>query len=321
MELNDDGAGAGTVEELLGGAGGNPGSGGEAVAGAGGEGAGEGGASGGETGASDDFVAQFSAEVGEGETASLQDWVKSAGAKDVNQLAKMARDSVKALRDSGRIKVPSEGSTPEDVAAFHRAIGVPEDAKGYAVPEVKGADGNPIPLNMPFVERVMGSAHKHGVPKAAMDAVLADEAAAQAADHDAQLKALTTAANDHVKGWGADKEAKLAAVNAAAKEAGLTRADMEHMRAMPGGPGKMLDMMARFGASFSEDSLIRGDRKQFGVNAAEAQKDLDAMKANPDLARKAKVPGTPEHVRWQRNMEAVKRAAASNQTVDNELTA
>lgn len=262
------------------------------------------------------FLAGFSADVGEGESASLQDWVKASGVKDVNALAKIARDNQKALRESGRVKVPGEGATAEEITAYHAAIGVPEDVKGYTVPEVRGADGSAVPLNTPFVERVLASALKHGAPKAAIDGILADEIAAQVAEHDALLKTQETAANDHVKSWGADKDAKLAAVNAAAKDAGLTRADMQFLRAMPSGPAKMLDMLAKFGSSFSEDSLIRGDRQQFGLNAAEAQKDLDAMKADPELARKAKVPGSAENARWNRNMEAVKRAAAT-QTVEN----
>lgn len=267
-----------------------------------------------------DFYGALSVDVGEGETASNRDYVKAKGFKDLDGLVKAYRSAEKGIHDSGRVKVPGDGATAEELAAYRTATGVPDDPKGYAVPEVKGGDGNPVPLNSAMVERVMASAHKHGGPKAVIDAILADEIAAQAADHDAQIAAQQQAAHEHVKSWGADKDAKLAAVNAAAKEAGLTREDMQFLRAMPGGPAKMLDMLAKFGSSFSEDSLIRGDRQRFGVNAADAQKEIEAMIADPETAKKVKVPGSAENQRWNR-LQAAVRAGASNQTVDNALTA
>lgn len=325
MDLNNGDAGdAGTVNDLLGpgseagagGAGDAAGGGGEAGAGGGDQGGGgDGGQADGES-ADAAWLETFSAETGEGESASLRDWVKSTGVKDASALAKIARDNQRALRDSGRVKVPGEGASAEEIASYHKAIGVPEDPKGYTVPEIKGADGNPVALNTPFVDRVIGAAHKHGIPKTAMDALLAEEVAAQVAEHDAAVAALTKAAGDHVKSWGADKDARLAQVNAAAKEAGLSRQDMEYLRGMPSGPGKMLDMLAKFGTNFSEDALIGGERKQFGVNAAEAQKELDAIKADPELVRKARIPGSAENQRWNRLQKAA-AAGVAKQTGDN----
>ena len=118
MDLGNDGnAGAGTVDDLLGGGGGaaadgaaGAGGGGDAGAGAGGDA----GAAGGDVPA--DFLALFPADTPDGETASLQDWVKATGVKDVATLAKIARDNQKALRESGRVKIPGEGATPQEIA-------------------------------------------------------------------------------------------------------------------------------------------------------------------------------------------------------------
>lgn len=320
MDLNNDagasGGDTGTAADLLGGA--TTDDAGAAAGGAADDAAA--GAAGGGDGGEPAFLTTLSADVGDGETASNRDWIKAKGFKDLDGLVKAYRFTEKGLHDSGRVKVPGEGAPPEEISAYRAAIGVPEDAKGYAVPEVKGADGKPIALNMPELERAMGLAHKHGVPKPAMDAILAEMAQEQAAQFDDQIKAQEKAAHDHVKGWGADKDAKLAAINAAAKEAGLTREDMQFLRAMPGGPAKMLDMLAKFGSSFSEDSLIRGDRQRFGVNAADAQKELDTMKADAAVAAKVKVPGSAENQRWNRLIQAVK-AGAGNQAVENDFIA
>src|SRR5690606_21574553 len=167
MDLNDGGAGeggnggeAGTVDDILGGGGGGDagaggGEGGDAGAGGGGAGGegGDAGASGGGGGADTDGYEQVSAETGEGESASTRDWLKASGVKDINGLAKLARDNQRALRESGRIKVPGEGATDAEIAEFHKAIGVPEKPTDYAVPEFKDAAGNPIPINTALTDR------------------------------------------------------------------------------------------------------------------------------------------------------------------------
>lgn len=312
MDLNDDGGAVGSVADILGGGDevSAPGdAGGEQDAGVGGSGAEQ-------QQGEPDFYGLLSAEVGEGESASNRDVVKAKGWKSIDDVVKGYRSAERALRDGGRVKPPTEGASDDEIAAYHRAIGVPEKVDGYSVPEVKGADGNPVPLNTPFVDRVLASALKHGAPKSAIDAILKDEIEAQVAEHDAQIAAVTKAAGDHVKSWGADKDARLAQVNAAAKDAGLSQQDMSYLRGMPSGPGKMLDMLAKMGSHFSEDSLVGGDRKAFGMDATTAQAELDAIKADRELAAKARVPGTAENARWTRAMNAVK-AAAGSQPVEN----
>src|SRR5690349_19557991 len=139
MALTDDNSGAGdagTVDDILGGGGGTGGE-GEAGgdAGAGAEG-GAGGADGGDAGAGDpEFYAALSGEAGEGETASNRDYVKAKGFKDLDGLVKAYRSAEKGLHDSGRVKVPGEGASEAEIAEFHKAIGVPDDPKGYTVPE------------------------------------------------------------------------------------------------------------------------------------------------------------------------------------------
>lgn len=46
---------------------------------------------------------------------------------------KAFRDTQAALRDSGRIKLPGEDATPEEMAEFNKTLGVPESPDGYEI--------------------------------------------------------------------------------------------------------------------------------------------------------------------------------------------
>jgi hypothetical protein len=256
-----------------------------------------------------DFLAMFPAETGEGETASLQDWVKASGVKDAAALAKIARDNQRALRESGRVKVPGEGASEAEIAEYRAAIGVPEKPADYTLPEFKDAAGNPIPINTELTASIFENAHKLGVPKQAAEQLVAAEVQRQIEEYDAAIAEVEKAANDHVKGWGADKDARLAQVNAAAQMLGFTREDMQHMRSLPSGVGKFLDAMAKVGSNFTEDALVKGERKTFGMNPAEAQAELNTMKTDPAIAAKISVPGSQERIRYERLLDVVANAA------------
>lgn len=300
FEENNDGGAAGSAADILGGG---------APAGDGGDGAGEAGAgdnAGGQQqldGVDPDWYQSLSADAGESD-ASNRDWVKALGVKDLDGLAKIARDNQKAVRDSGRIKVPGEGATPEEIAGFHKAIGVPDSPEGYEFTPPVGDDGEPLPLDMGLLNPLAKSAHERGLPKAAFEGLVSDFIQLQldqaaAIDSTAQAEAQRV-----VKSWGADADEKLAAVNRAASALGITSEEMIALR-NAWGSDKALNRLARLGAGLGEDVMLVGERQRFGVSAAEAQAELDRMKADKDLAAKAMVPGTPENIRWKRLQDAV----------------
>lgn len=314
LETNSDaGASAGSVGDLLGGAAaaaaGGAGGDGGAAAGAGGDAAGGAAAAGGDGGAVPDWYGSLSIDVGEGETASNLDYVKAKGFKDLDGLVKAYRHAEKGLHESGRVKVPGEGASEAEIAEFRAAIGVPEKAEDYARPEFKDAAGNPIPYNTELTDRIFAEAHKLGVPKTVAEQLVAGEIARQIEEYDAAIRQIEQQAAAHVESWGADKDAKLAQVNAALKDLGFTRQDVEHMRGLPSGVGKFLDAMAKVGTNFTEDTLVRGERQQFGMKPAEAQKELDAMKADPVVSQKIRVPGSAERQRYDRLLGIIAGAA------------
>jgi len=318
FQNSDDGAGAGAGADFSdvfgGGEGGAGGGGGAAAGGADGGAAGEGGAGQGDGGADPDWYAQLPSEIGEGESASLRDRVKAAGVKDVTTLAKRFFDTQRALHDSGRIKVPGEGANAEEVATFRKAIGVPDDPKGYEMPVPKGADGEPlkgpdgapVKLNVPLLERLANVAHQAGTPKAAYDALVQDFVQGQLEDlGQADAKAQQDA-QAKVAEWGRDAPAKQQDVNRGLQALGLTREEALAARSM-WGAGRAMDIFQKLGSGLAEDVMLAGGGggQRFGMAPSEAQAYLDNVKKDASLGAKVMVPGSPEKARYDRAIEVV----------------
>lgn len=250
-----------------------------------------------------DWYANLSAEGGDGDNPSNRDWIKSVGIKDLDGLAKIARDNQKALRDSGRVKLPGEGAPADEVAAFRKAIGVPDDAKGYAIAAPKDADGNDVPLDDTLIGLLSESALKAGLPKAGFEAVVGDFIKAQldqAADFDARQKTL---AAETVKGWGSESATKLAAVDAAARALDLDRDKLVALRGALGADFA-LNMLAKLGGGMQEDVLLTGGKGRFGISGPEAKAEIDRLTLDVDFQKKVKIPNSPERVRWNRLNDA-----------------
>lgn len=291
----DGGVSGGGAADLIGGAGG----GGAAGAANGDDAAGGSGAAAGDApeagGAAPDWFEKVSAETKDGETSSNRDWLAAKGVKDLDGLTKIARDTERALRENGRIKVPGEDAKPEELAAFKAAIGVPEKVDGY---EVKAPEG--VPLNEPLINSLRESALKHGAPKAAFEGLVSDfiklqmdEAAAESAKQD-------NLAREWLKQQGAKANEQMSHIDAAARALSLTQADLMYFRSMPGGAGRALDIFSKLGSGMAEDTMLTGGKGRFGVTGAEAQAELDRMKSDPEIQKKVMVAGSPERARWDR---------------------
>jgi len=324
FQNSDDGAGAGAGADFSGvfgggeggaGAGAGAGAGGGAAAGgADGGAAGEGGAGQSDGGADPDWYAQLPSELGEGESASLRDRVKAAGVKDVTTLAKRFFDTQRALHDSGRIKVPGEGANAEEVATFRKAIGVPDDAKGYEMPVPKGADGQPlkgpdgepVKLNAPLLERLANVAHQAGVPKAAYDALVQDFVQGQLEELGASDAKAQADAKAKVAEWGREAPAKQQDVNRGLQALGLSRDEALAVRSALGA-GRAMDIFQKLGSGLAEDVMMAGGGggQRFGMSPSEAQAFIDGAKKDTTLGAKVMVPGSPEAARYNRAIEVV----------------
>lgn len=302
---NQEGA-AGGAADLLGGSSASD----DQQQGGGDDGAGGSGGEGGEGGSSEadpSWYENLSAEA-DGESASNRDWIKTKGFKDLDSFAKAYRAAEKAIYDSGRIKIPGEGATAEEVAAFHKALGVPESPQGYEFKAPMGDDGKPIALDQGVLSRIAESAHKSGVPKAAAEALVADYIQGELDQLATAQRELDAQAQSWVKAQGGEANAKIAAVDRAARALDLSKEDMQALRAA-WGPEKALNIMARLGEGMAEDTLIGGGAGKFGVTGAQAQAEIDRLTKDAEFMAKVRVKGSAEEARWKRLNDAAGEAA------------
>jgi hypothetical protein len=302
----------GAAALLGGGDGGNNGGDGGAADGSEALGGGADGGNGGGEGAviDPDWYGGISGDIGEGETASNRDYIKAKGFKDLDGLVKAYRSAEKGLHDSGRVKVPGEGASAEEVAAFRAGIGVPENAEGYEIklPETSGG----LELDGDMIGKLAAIAHENGLPKAGFEAVANAYVAQQVEDHIAEVKRQDDLTQAQLKAWGADKDAKLADCQAAMRGLGLDRSKVAQLQAA-WGSDEALKFLAKIGGGIAEDTLITGGSGRFGVSASEAQAEINRMKADQSIMDKIMTPGTAERQRWDRlndviDQEAKKRA-------------
>lgn len=257
-----------------------------------------------DTGTAPDWFEKVSATAGEGETSSNRDWLAAKGVKDIDGLVKSYREAEKSIRDGGRIKVPGEGAKPEELTAFHKAIGVPEAVDGYVV---EGPEG--VPLNDALIGALRESALKNGTPAGAFKGLVGDFIKLQMDEAATEAKRQDDLAAGWVKEQGGKADEQLAHINTAARSLGFTKADMAGLRAGLGAD-RALGLLAKLGAGMAEDVLITGGSNRFGVSGAEAQAELDRLKGDTDFQKK-NVPGSAERTRWDRlNKQAAEYKAA-----------
>lgn len=216
-------------------------------------------------------------------------WFTALG-EEYNGLSKFKNvaDLAKSYRhlESKSIHYPEEGATPEQVAAFRSLAGVPETAEGY---ELKAPDKLPdgVQWDDASAKRFSDVAHKYHVPKAAMQALMAEQVkieservqsavAEQAGKIQKDLDALRNE-------WGTDTQARLGTVKTVfgklAAQTGLDPKSPEGI-ALQNSPGfvKMLYAMSKF---MTEDSLPAGVKSQTVMGGRERANDIINNPDNP----------------------------------------
>ncbi|WP_226019517.1 hypothetical protein [Novosphingobium sp. FKTRR1] len=309
MALETDGnggGGAGSAVDMLGGAGGGAGS--DGAQGSGGDGGQGNGGDGGQGNAGWFASLGLSTDAAGENAASNHDYVASKGWKSVDDMVASYRQAEHALRNGGRIAIPGENASAEEVAAFRSAIGVPEDANGYAIEPPTGADGKPVPLNSALIDRLSAKALEAGMPAGAFKQVLGDFIQAQIEERSGIESAGLEGARAWVAKQGADSDVKLAAIDRAAKAFDLSARDLNELRNL-WGADKAMNMLSRAGLGIREDSMVDGGRKSFGLSGSEAQAQINSLRSDPVWAGKAMIPGTPENLQYKRLNDMVGEAA------------
>jgi len=240
----------------------------------------------------------------------------SKALESVKDVADLATQFVNAQGLIGNsIRIPSENASDEDRAAFRarllekvpglaevaaddpaafaatmRQLGAPQDATGYRLPEVEGADG------LDAVEGFNDWAHEANLTQAQF-ATLAErftqaqvaQAETRATDHNAQMEVLH-------REWGYAYEQKVQAAISVAK---LTDAPAEVVEAIEKGAIRpdLLRYFATLAARFGENDI--GDAQRSGqveMTPGEAQLQLAEIMDNDDHPYWSAMPGSPAKV-------------------------
>lgn len=222
-----------------------------------------------------DWMKSFSADKA-GDDPSNQEWLANAGVKDLDGLAKIARDNQKALRESGRVKIPGENATDEERAAFREAIGAPKEAAGYEVTMPEGAEN--FEIDTGILDPLREIAHKHAIPAPAFKELADKFLAAAVDDAKAEVARTDTEAADKIKEWGPKADQHKEEFRRAAQFLGLSKSDVADIQ-REFGAGKTLDLFAKIGGLMGEDFFAQGNPSQrFGVASLEqAQTALDNL--------------------------------------------
>ncbi len=92
--------------------------------------------------------------------------------KDPAALYGMYREAEGRLTSGGLVKIPGKDASEEDVAAYHKALGVPEKAEGY-FKDIKLDNGAVIgDADKPVVEYFANAAHEGGMPPGAFNKLI-----------------------------------------------------------------------------------------------------------------------------------------------------
>jgi hypothetical protein len=183
-------------------------------------------------------------------------------------------------RKAQAVLPPTEKSTPEEVAEYRKAIGVPESPEGYNLKPEQLPEG--ITWDDNVAKKAAELAHKHNVPAAAMQefmkfdmerAALMNQAAAGMIE--AQLEA---GRSELQKVWGDKMPEKIELARRAAVTAGVDPTSQGFV------DPQVVKAIVNLAEKLSDDKLVAGD--QTGVTSTRARaRDIMTNQANPLYAR------------------------------------
>jgi hypothetical protein len=215
---------------------------------------------------------------------------------DTESLAKSYQGLEQLLgKKANAIVPPTEKSSPEEVAAYRKAIGVPESPEDYKLKPEQLPEG--VTWDESVAKRAAELAHKHNVPAAAMQefmkfdmerAALMNQAAAGMID--AQLEAGRT---ELQKVYGDKFGEKIELARRAALTVGVDPASQGFV------DPQVVKAIVSLAEKLSDDKLVAGD--QTGVTSTRARaRDIMTNESNPLYAKYQE--GDPETVDQVRRM-------------------
>jgi len=237
---------------------------------------------------------------GSGEPVAKPDWLPEKfwrdDKADIESLAKSYHGLEQLLgKKAHAVAVPNEKSTPEEVAAYRKALGIPESPDKYDVKPERLPEG--VAWDDATAKRVAEVAHKHNIPPSAVKELVALDIERAGAMNAAAAKMLAdrkaAAVEDLRKTFGNELPTKLDLARRAAATAGID----------PNDPGFESPAMVKFAIwaaqQIADDKLVEGKATSASSSQARAR-DIMVNPSNPLYQRYQN--GDPEIVDQVRRM-------------------
>lgn len=207
-------------------------------------------------------------------TAAAKQWKDPAAAVEsyVNLEKIMGADK------AGRtVMLPKDDASPEELAGFYKALGVPEAADKY---EIKVPEG----MAPEIIDEAKGWMHQANVPAKLAQQLVDAVAKSEAVKMEEWAKQSKADMNDLAVEWGSKFEDNAEMARRAFRAAGLTPEQSERIE-MIVGTKTFMAMFHKFGMNMSEAAAPSPGQGggQFVMNKAEAQRKADMLRASPDF--------------------------------------
>lgn len=198
------------------------------------------------------------------------------GGKSVHDLAKSYGELQQLMgkRQDGLVKLPGEGATPEEIAAYRKAVGVPESPDGYALELPEGME-----LREDVLANLRGKAHELGITPAQLSALVQFQAETEQtelarwqAEHE---DATNKAREDLRREWGPRFETKLHDAKRVAETFGL-RQDHPALQ-----DAEVLRALALGASVISSDKLAGNETVTRTLSPENAAIDIQRNPSNP----------------------------------------
>lgn len=198
--------------------------------------------------------------------------------KDVGALAKSFVETKKLV--GGKSAVPDDKATPEAIAAFRKATGVPDAPEGYQVKRPSVALD--IGWNDVSEKTFLASMHKLGAPPAVVQAAIDFYGQMEAAKLEGMKTEANTIGAQLRNEWGSDYDAQLGRANRAIQSYGGDALIERYAQNGLGRDPLTIKAWAKVGNDLVEAGVMRGDGVE-GVSPEEAKSRIND--ANAELKK------------------------------------
>lgn len=233
--------------------------------------------------------------------------------KDFGSLVKGYVEGQKMSGKKGLV-VPGDGASPEEINAFHTAIGRPEKATDYKFEKAKLPEGMVADEKMEGVFRDI--AHKHGLNQTAASAIVAGINQYMIDGFNTNNKATEDNQKASVellkKTWGKDYDANFKLAETAFKSFAPDAATQEMFGELGNNPA-VIQVFTKIGKAMSEDKLKGGDGGGVGEDALKKIKEIKLDPKHP--FNKA---NDPKHDEAVAEMQVLYKAAYPDKVPDVE---